>query len=250
MQLVRISVDGEPVEGERRDDQVLTDDGTFDLDEVDLLAPCEPSKVVAAGKNYVDHVQEMGGDGVPQFPFLFFKPPNSVVGPGDPIVYPDGASVVHYEGELAAVIGQRCRNVSAEDAMDVVLGITCLNDVSWRDWSGVEDQWVRHKGVDTFCPIGPSIQTEFPEYVDVVTRLNGEVRQSATTRGMAFSIGELVEDASRYLTLEAGDVVATGTPAGVGEIEPGDVVEVEVETVGTLRNPVVAESDGTDRTAH
>lgn len=242
MRVVRISVDGEPVEGELRDDRVETDRGTFDLDEANLLAPCEPSKVVAAGKNYVDHVQEMGGDGVPGFPFLFFKPPSSIVGPGDPIVYPEGASVVHYEGELAAVIGERCRKVAADDATDVILGITCLNDVSWRDWSGREDQWVRHKGVDTFCPIGPTIQTDFPEYVDVETRLNGEVRQSANTEGMAFAVGELVEEASHYMTLEAGDVVATGTPAGVGEVRPGDVVEVEVETVGTLRNPIVAES--------
>ena len=240
MRIARIAVDGRPLEGRLRDGTVETEEGSFDVDAVELLPPCAPTKVVAAGKNYVEHVQEMSGDDMPDFPFLFFKPPSSVIGPGDAIVYPEGAEVVHHEGELALVIGERCRDVGVDEAMNHVLGITCLNDVSWRDWSGREDQWVRHKGCDTFCPLGPVVQTEVPESVDVETRVNGEVRQSANTSEMGFSAPELLAEASRFMTLEPGDVIATGTPEGVGELHPGDVVEVAIDEVGTLRNEVVA----------
>jgi 2-keto-4-pentenoate hydratase/2-oxohepta-3-ene-1,7-dioic acid hydratase in catechol pathway len=170
---------------------------------------------------------------------LFLKPPSSVIGPGEAIVLPKSARV-DYEAELALVIGRRCRNVSAREAMEVILGYTCLNDVSDREAQGWEKNWVRAKGFDTSAPLGPVIVTkdEIGEPFHVVLRLNGEVRQDGTTRDLLFPIPRLIEEITSVMTLEEGDVIATGTPAGVGPLSPGDIVEVEIEGIGILRNPV------------
>lgn len=242
MRIARFSYDGEIHTGTVQNDQIVTDTTTFDQDEVDLLTPVDPSKIVAVGKNYENHVKEMLGEDapMPEFPLLFFLPPSSVVGPDEDIEYRhDVCSEVHYEGELAIVIGRRCSRVGEDEAMDYVMGFTCFNDVSERAWNRTEEQWARAKGMDTFSPLGPHVQTEPPEHVRVQTRVNGETKQDARTDDMVFDVPELVAEVSRFVTLNRGDVIATGTPSGVGEISPGDEVEVEVESVGTLRNQVV-----------
>lgn len=237
MRKARFRVDGGVRGGRLGDGEVVTDEARFSLDDVDLLPPSTPSKVVAVGKNYADHAAELGTD-VPDFPLLFFKPPSAVIGPDDDIKYPANSERVDYEGEVGLVIGRECRNVSREEALDYVRGVTCVNDVTARDWQERENQWARAKGTDTFCPIGPCVQTDFTDSLGVETRVNGEVRQSAQTESMVFGFAELVAEASRFMTLYSGDVIATGTPEGVGALEIGDVVEVEVEGVGVLRNQV------------
>ncbi|MBX6390320.1 MAG: fumarylacetoacetate hydrolase family protein [Frankia sp.] len=211
------------------------------LGEVRLLAPVLPSKVLAVGKNYADHVREMGGDAPPERPVLFLKPSTSVIGPGDAIVHPDPTSRMDYEGELAIVIGRLCRDVPAERAMSVVLGYTCANDVTMRDQQRADGQWTRAKGHDTFCPLGPWIETDLdPSAAEIRTTLDGEVRQSATTASMIHKIPELIAYMSSAMTLLPGDVLLTGTPAGVGPMRPGQTVAVTVDGVGTLTNPVKA----------
>jgi 2-keto-4-pentenoate hydratase/2-oxohepta-3-ene-1,7-dioic acid hydratase in catechol pathway len=211
------------------------------LTEVRLLAPCQPTKILAVGLNYRAHAAESGHD-VPSEPLLFFKPPSSVIGPFAPIVYPILSQQVDYEGELAVVIGQWTRNVSPEKAYDFVLGYTCGNDVTARDLQRRDDQWTRAKGFDTFCPLGPYIVTDLdPGHLTIQTRVNGEIRQSTSTTDMVFSVAELISYVSQVMTLEPGDVILTGTPAGVGPLQPGDVVEVEIEGIGILRNPVVSQ---------
>jgi 2-keto-4-pentenoate hydratase/2-oxohepta-3-ene-1,7-dioic acid hydratase in catechol pathway len=211
------------------------------LTEVRLLAPCQPTKILAIGLNYRTHAAEAGMD-VPSEPLVFSKPPSSVIGPLQPIVYPILSQQVDYEGELAVVIGRRARNVSPEKAHDFVLGYTCGNDVTARDLQRRDDQWTRTKGFDTFCPLGPYIVTDLdPTHLAIRTQVNGEIRQSATTADMVFSVAELISYVSQVMTLEPGDVILTGTPAGVGPLQPGDVVEVEIEGIGTLRNPVVSQ---------
>lgn len=250
MRLAHFEFDGRQHEGTIREDgDIETEARTYELTDVNILPPCNPTKVIAVGKNYVNHVKEMAERHdeepvMPEFPFFFLKPPSSVIGPGDPIVFPDEAQQVDYEGELGVVIDRRCRKVPPEDVSDYIKGYTCVNDVSWRDWASRENQWFRHKGPDTFCPIGPFIQTTASGHVQVETRVNGEVRQSSSTSDMVFSVEELISEASQYVTLEPGDVVATGTPSGVGPLQPGDVVEVDVETVGTLENRVASEQSG------
>ncbi|MBM4466013.1 MAG: DUF2437 domain-containing protein [Chloroflexi bacterium] len=210
------------------------------LTEVSLLAPCQPTKIVAVGLNYRTHAAEAGMD-VPPEPLLFFKPPSSVIGPLEPIVHPVLSQQVDYEGELAVVIGRRARNVTPAKARDFVLGYTCGNDVTARDLQRRDDQWTRAKGFDTFCPLGPCIVTDLdPTHLAIRTRVNGEIRQSATIADMVFSVAELISYVSQVMTLEPGDVILTGTPSGVGPLQPGDVVEVEIEGIGTLRNPVVS----------
>ena len=243
MRRARFAADGRVRTGRIKDGRIVTGKKAFDADEVTLLPPCEPSKIIAVGKNYPDHIEEMaekgfGDNEVPEFPFLFFKPPSSMIGHGADISYPNGAETVHYEGEVAVIVGERCHSVDPANALNKLEGYTALNDVSFRDWSPREDQWVRHKGLDTFCPIGPCVQTDIAPNVSLETRLNGETRQQGNTGDMAFSIADLVAEVSQYMTLEPGDVIATGTPSGVGAITPGDTVEVEVEGVGTLQNGV------------
>ncbi len=209
------------------------------LGDVALLAPVIPrSKVVCVGKNYHDHAAEMGGV-APEEPLLFLKPNTAVIGTGDTIVRPAISERTEHEGELVAVIGRIAKNVRAEDALDYVFGYTVGNDVTARDLQRKDGQWTRGKGFDTFCPLGPVIETEFdPDAARIETRVNGEVRQEAPLTDMIHSVADIIAYASAVFTLLPGDVIMTGTPAGVGEIVAGDVVEVEVTGIGTLRNPV------------
>ncbi|MBL3687690.1 FAA hydrolase family protein [Leucobacter zeae] len=215
----------------------------FRFEDVRLLAPVIPrSKIVCVGKNYLDHVEEMRdetGGGLPEEPLLFLKPNTSIVGPGDAIVRPAISDRVEHEGELAMVIGAVAKDVPEEDALKYVFGFTAANDVTARDLQIADGQWTRGKGFDTFCPLGPVIETD-PDLSDarVVTRVNGEVRQDGSTAQLIFSLSRIVAHASQAFTLLPGDVILTGTPAGVGRLEPGDTVEVEIEGIGILRNPV------------
>ena len=211
------------------------------LADVRLLAPVIPrSKVVAIGKNYAAHAAEMDSE-LPEEPLMFLKPNTAVVGPGDQIFYPPQSERVDYEGELAVVIGRICRDVPAEQATDVILGYTIANDVTARDLQKKDGQWSRAKGFDSFCPLGPWIETELdPGDLAVECRVNGGLRQQGRTSDMLHSVAELVSYASAVMTLLPGDILLTGTPAGVGPIVDGDTVEVRIEGIGTLRNPVVA----------
>ncbi|WP_407358300.1 fumarylacetoacetate hydrolase family protein [Microbacterium sp. LTA6] len=204
-----------------------------------LLAPVIPrSKVVCVGKNYHDHAAEMGGV-APEEPLLFLKPNTAVIGPGDTIVRPTLSERTEYEGELAVVIGRIAKNVKAADALDYVLGYTIGNDVTARDLQRKDGQWSRAKGFDTFCPLGPVIETDFdPASATIETRVNGEVRQHAPLTDMIHSIPAIIEYASAVFTLLPGDVILTGTPAGVGIFDAGDTVEVEITGLGILRNSV------------
>lgn len=205
-----------------------------------LLAPVIPrSKVVAVGKNYRDHAAEMGGE-APAAPLLFLKPNTSVIGLGDAIVLPPQSHQVDYEGELAVVIGSITKNVAAEDALDHVFGYTVANDVTARDLQRSDGQWTRAKGFDTFCPLGPVIETELIPGAYLRTRVNGELKQDGTLADMVHDIPSIIAYASSIFTLLPGDVILTGTPAGVGPLAAGDTVEVEIEGVGSLVNPVRA----------
>ncbi len=213
---------------------------TFPLDDVRLLAPVLPSKVVAVGRNYADHAREMGGE-APAEPVLFLKPSTAVVGHGDQIAYPVKLTQrVDYEGELAVIIGRLCREVPAAQAAEVIFGYTCANDVTARDLQARDGQWTRAKGFDTFCPLGPWIETDAdPADLQLTTEVNGEVRQQARTSQLLYDVPALVEFVSTVMTLLPGDVLLTGTPAGVGPLEDGDEVSVTIENVGSLRNTVV-----------
>jgi 2-keto-4-pentenoate hydratase/2-oxohepta-3-ene-1,7-dioic acid hydratase in catechol pathway len=212
-----------------------------ELDDVRLLAPVIPrSKVVCVGRNYADHAAEMGND-PPQEPLLFLKPNTSVIGPGDPISYPRQSNEVHYEGELAVVIRRICRDVPAERAADVVFGFTVGNDVTARDLQKKDVQFTRAKGFDSFCPLGPWVETDLDAAdLEVTTTLNGDVRQHGRTSQMIFDVPTLIAHITSVMTLLPGDVVLTGTPAGVGPMRPGDDVAVTVQGIGTLTNKVVA----------
>jgi len=213
---------------------------TVALGDVLLLAPVLPSKLVCVGKNYAAHAAEFGMQ-VPEEPLLFLKPSTAVIGPGDPIRLPSISRHVDYEGELAVVIGRLARGVRAEDAFKFILGYTCANDVTLRDLQKTDDQWARAKGFDGSAPIGPWIETELdPNDAIVRTRLNGEIRQQASTSEMVFGVATLIEYVTVFMTLLPGDILLTGTPEGVGTLSDGDVVEVEVEGVGVLRNGVRA----------
>ncbi len=212
-------------------------------DGVRLLSPVIPrSKVVAVGRNYLDHVREMGNE-PPTSPMLFLKPNTSVVGPDDPIVLPDWTQEVSYEAELAVVVSKVCKDVTVENAKNYVLGYTVANDVTARDAQRTDGQWGRAKGFDTSCPLGPWIDTDLdPEDVAVRSRVNGETRQDGRTAEMIFDVPFIVSFVSEAMTLLPGDVILTGTPAGVGRIDHGDRVECEVEGIGVLANPVVRRS--------
>lgn len=210
------------------------------LEDVRLLAPVLPSKLVCVGKNYAAHAAEFGME-VPEEPLLFLKPSTAVIGPGDPIQLLPISTRVDYEGELAVVIGRLTRNVRAEDAFKYILGYTCANDVTLRDLQHTNDQWARAKGFDGSCPLGPWVETVLdPNDIRIETRLNGEIRQAAQTSDMVFGVAELIEYITEFMTLLPGDVLLTGTPEGVGRLSKGDVVEVEVDGIGALQNPVVS----------
>lgn len=220
-------------------DEVRATDETYRLDEARLLSPVQPSKVVAVGINYADHMEEMKHK-KPEDPVIFIKPASCVIGPDEPIVRPPQSARVDYEAELGVVIGRRCQRIGADEAMDYVLGFTCVNDVTARDIQQKDGQWTRAKGFYTFAPIGPWIETEFDyTQADVESRLNGKVCQHSNTRLLMNPIPKLISFISQVMTLEAGDVIATGTPAGIGPMVAGDVVEIEVEGIGILRNPVI-----------
>jgi 2-keto-4-pentenoate hydratase/2-oxohepta-3-ene-1,7-dioic acid hydratase in catechol pathway len=215
----------------------------FPLSEVRLLAPILPSKVVGIGKNYADHAREMGAE-PPAEPVVFLKPSTSVIGPGDAIALPWQSAEVHHEAELAVVIGRLCREVPRERAADVILGYTCANDVTARDLQRVDGQWARAKGFDTFCPLGPWIETDLggPDGLDLAVecRVDGAVRQSGRTKDLITNVADLVAHVSAFTTLLPGDVILTGTPAGVGPLADGQTVTVDIEGIGTLSNRVVS----------
>jgi 2-keto-4-pentenoate hydratase/2-oxohepta-3-ene-1,7-dioic acid hydratase in catechol pathway len=216
----------------------------YSLAEVTLGAPVVPSKVVCIGKNYADHIEEMkslGGGEVPSAPLLFLKPSTAVVGPGAPIVHPPDSDRVDYEGELAVVIGAITRRVPAEQALAHVFGYTCANDVTARDQQHADGQWTRGKGHDTFCPLGPWIETDLdPAHLHVTTKLDGRTVQDSTTELLLTDVPSLIAYISNVMTLLPGDVILTGTPAGVGPMTPGQTVAVSIDAIGTLVNPVVA----------
>lgn len=199
-----------------------------------------PSKIVAVGLNYRDHARELKMD-LPGYPLIFMKPSTSVIGDGDPIVFPAQTQELHYEGELGIVMGKRARNVPVGEAGDFIAGYTCANDVTARDLQRLDGQWTRAKSFDTFCPLGPRVASDIdPTTLEIMTRVNGEVRQRSTTANMVFDVYDLVSFISGIMTLLPGDVIITGTPPGVGSLLPGDTVEVEIEGIGILTNTVTA----------
>ena len=251
MRIARYSRDGEVAFGVVEGDEVAAlDSHPFGpiaftgerrtLSSVKLLAPVLPSKVVAIGKNYAEHASEMGGD-VPEHPLVFLKPSTAVCASGDTIAYPPSSSRVDYEGELAVVIGRLCRDVPESRAMEVVFGYTCANDVTARDQQATDGQWSRAKGYDTFCPLGPWIETDTsPDDLRVTTTLNGAVKQDGRTSQIVHKVPALITYITSCMTLLPGDVILTGTPAGVGPMQVGDEVAVEIEGIGRLVNTVIA----------
>ncbi|UFJ41612.1 fumarylacetoacetate hydrolase family protein [Brevibacillus humidisoli] len=212
------------------------------IDELRLLAPCTPSKVVCIGVNYKDHAIEMGKE-LPAEPLMFIKPSTTVVGPGEAIVYPSLTENLHYEGELAVVIKKTATRIRADEAEDYILGFTCAIDVTARDLQQRDGQWTRAKSFDTFCPLGPAIAPKLDyNNLRIVTKVNGEVRQDSNTKQMVFKVPELLEAITAVMTLLPGDVVLTGTPSGVGQLHPGDEISVTIEGIGTITNRVVTES--------
>lgn len=223
------------LEGDVFDDCKITKE-LYNIHEVSILPPVSPSKVVCVGKNYKEHILELGGD-IPDEPILFLKPPTSVIATGACIIHPDDSARVDYEGELAIVIKQKCRNVPWKDAGNYIFGYTCANDVTARDIQRKDGQWTRSKSYDTFCPLGPWIETETnPDELKIQTYLNGELKQSSTTAMMITPAFRLIEFISRVMTLNPGDCILTGTPEGIGPMQKGDTVEVVIETIGKLKN--------------
>lgn len=250
MKYVRIEGRSGPCWGVVKDDDVLTlskppyegleyDGGSVALSGCRLLAPCEPTKIVCVGKNYVEHAREMGSE-PPGFPVLFMKGPNTLNCHDGAVHAPSFVSRLDYEGELAVVIRCKAKDVKAKNFADYVLGYTCLNDVTARDIQRHDGQWTRGKSMDGFCPIGPWLVDEIdPNALNVQTRLNGKVVQQGNTADFITPVGELLEFITAAMTLEPGDVIATGTPAGIGPMVPGDAVEVEIEGIGTLKNQII-----------
>jgi 2-keto-4-pentenoate hydratase/2-oxohepta-3-ene-1,7-dioic acid hydratase in catechol pathway len=222
------------------DEQIRAAGRTYDRDEVDVLPPTDPSKIVCIGRNYAKHADELGNE-VPDRPLLFLKGRNAVAGHGDEIPLPSGKDRIDHEAELAVVIGEQARNVSEDEALDYVAGYTCFNDISNRDDQRQEQNWVRGKAFDGSAPMGPVLAPpeDLPDDARIQARVNGETRQDSTIEHLIFSVPELIAEITDLLTLEEGDVVATGTPEGVGPLADGDRVEIEIEDVGTLEHTVV-----------
>ena len=225
--------------GTATDDTVTFGDQQYARDSVDILPPCEPTKIICVGRNYADHAAERDSD-VPDRPLLFLKPPNAVAAPGSTVTLPAGKERIDWEAEFAVVIDEQCRHVAEDDALDVVRGYTCLNDISNRDDQDREQNWVRGKAFDNAAPLGPVIATpdEVPDDASIELRVNGETKQDATIDQFYFSVAELIAEITEYMTLEPGDVISTGTPAGVGALADGDHVEVAIEGIGTLEHDV------------
>ena len=228
----------------------VLDDGAFapevvgmpiPVSAVRLLAPVTPSKILCVGRNYAEHAAELGNE-VPTEPMIFYKPPSSVIGPDQAVVYPAISERVDHEGELAVIIGRRCRNAREEEAESVIFGYSVANDVTARDLQKKDGQWARAKGFDTFCPVGPWVDTSYdPNGRRLRCLVNGEVRQDSTTSLMVYSIARIIAHVSRFATLEPGDLILTGTPSGIGPVQPGDIMTVEIEGLGTISNPVIRE---------
>lgn len=232
------SLSASPLASFSRGEDFKPDGQTYPLKSLKLLAPVEPSKIICLGLNYRPHIAESHSE-PPKNPLIFLKPPSAVVGPDQPIVLPRSWQKVDYEAELAVVIGKTAKYVSENDSLDYVFGYTCFNDVSERVYQRSDGQWTRAKGFDTFAPIGPWIETALkPDNLKVEGYLNGELRQSDSSASLIFGIPTLISFISAVMTLLPGDVIATGTPAGVGAVKAGDVVEIKIEGIGTLRNPV------------
>ena len=257
MRIVRLDRDGQPVNGILDGDGLvyLADGDPFvglrrgpaagTIEDVTLLPPVQPSKIVAIGLNYLDHITaDAPGFERPANPIIFLKPPSSLIGHGGTVILPRGAERVESEAELAVVIGRRARHVPVERALDYVLGFTCSNDVSARDYQFTDGQWTRAKGFDTFTPLGPAVVTDLePGDLQITCRLNGKVCQQASTAMLLFDVPTLIAFISGVMTLQPGDVIMTGTPAHPPRMQPGDVVEVEIGGIGVLRNPVAAEPE-------
>ncbi len=252
MKIVRYQVnEGEPKYGWMLDDKVGEIQGNLfgeyrrreakiPAAELKMLAPCAPSKILCVGRNYVEHAKELGNE-VPKVPLIFLKPPSSIISNGEHIILPPQSSQVEHEAELVVVIGRHAKNVTTDTAKEFIFGYTIGNDITARDLQKTDGQWTRAKGFDTFCSFGPWIDTEFDASDAVVTcRVNGQMRQMASTRDMVFNVATLIAYISSVMTLEPGDIIFTGTPAGVGELKNGDVVDVEIEGLGKLSNPVKA----------
>ena len=250
MKIVRFAVDrkvrygildGESIEAieDKPFRYVKPADEYYRLSDVKLLSPCTPSKIVALGLNYHSHAKELNSP-LPDAPLIFLKPSTAVIGPEDNIIYPVASTRVDYEGELAVVIKKPVWRVSTKDALDYVLGYTCFNDVTARDLQSRNGQWTRAKGFDTFAAVGPCIETELdPGNVALETYLNGELKQQGNTGDLIYSIPELINFISSVMSLLPGDIIATGTPGGIGPMYPGDTVDIKIEPIGTLRNHVV-----------
>ena len=249
MRLVRFLARGKPAWGIVNGDELAELDGDFFtpfktlkaghvFSQVKLLPPCNPSKVVAVGLNYRDHAHELGL-AIPEEPVIFLKPTTTVIGPGKSVICPAASSRVDYEAELGVVVKDRTRNIGPEEAPDHILGYTCANDVTARDLQKKDGQWTRAKSFDTFCPVGPWIETDLdPGDLLIQSYLNGERRQSSRTSQLIFNVQELVSFISGIMTLEPGDLIITGTPAGIGPMKPGDEIEVRIEGIGSLKNKV------------
>jgi len=240
----RFKYDNEVFKGVVKGERVIVERGlysdTFVLSELEILPPTIPSKIICVGLNYMDHARELEMT-IPEKPLIFLKPPSSVIGHLGKIVYPGTVKRVDYEAELAVVVGKRCKNVPSRDAGSVIMGYTCFNDVTARDIQKEDGQWTRSKSFDTFAPTGPFIMDQGLDISDlsIRTRVNGKVRQDSRTSNLIFGVPELIEFISNIMTLETGDIIATGTPPGVGELYIGNEVEIEIEDIGVLKNSVV-----------
>ena len=245
MRLGRLKIKDRILDGVIESDKIFVrrdgnqTDESFEFEEVTFLPSVSPSKIVCVGRNYAEHAKELG-NAVPTEPLLFLKAPSAIIGNDDEIVIPPQSDRVEHEGELAVIIGRECKNLGeADDPFGYVFGYTCLNDVTARDIQRKDVQFTRGKSFDTFCPVGPFIETELDvKDIRVITRVNGKIRQDGRTSQMVFPVDFLIRYISQMMTLLPGDVIATGTPSGVSKMESGDVCEVEIEGIGTLRNPV------------
>lgn len=253
MRLIRFQTKNEPIQwGWLNDDRVgklagspfgeyQRSEATIPLDSVELLSPISPGKIICVGRNYIEHIKEQNAE-IPSTPLLFLKPPTAVIGPNQTIFLPPQSQQVDHEAELVVVIGKRGRWIQPTEAHNHIFGFTIGNDITARDLQRRDGQWTRAKGFDSFCPLGPWIDTEFnPTDVIITCHVNGVLRQMASTRDMIFNIDQIIAFASSIMSLEMGDVIMTGTPAGISPLNPGDVVEAAIEGLGKLRNPVASE---------
>lgn len=241
MKIGRFLESGKVIEGRIEGDEVVTPDGDrLRIENLEYLSPVKPSKIICVGLNYVDHAKELKME-IPGNPILFMKPPSAVIGHEGKVKYPNMTQKLDYEAELAIVIGKKCKDVPAKNALDVIMGYTCFNDITARDLQEKDVQWTRAKSFDTFAPIGPHIVTKDkidPDSLDIKMFVNGELCQNSNTKNFIFDVSHLIEFVSEVMTLYPGDVIATGTPPGVGQVKPGDKMEVVIEGIGTLRNYV------------